>query len=91
LSNVVDIAAGWYFSLALRANGTVAAWGQNASGQTNVPSGLTNVIAIAAGQYHGMALIGTGPPVMQAPLTNRAAPPVSESSADPEREGLRAT
>lgn len=33
LSNVVAIAAGEYFSLALLQNGTVVAWGQNASGE----------------------------------------------------------
>ena len=31
--------------------GTVIAWGDNSSGQTNVPPGLTNVIAVAAGEF----------------------------------------
>ena len=34
--------------LALRADGRVVAWGQNASGQTNVPGWLTNAVAVAA-------------------------------------------
>src|SRR3954454_7153400 len=32
-----------------RAAGTVTAWGNNASGQTRVPFGLSNVVALAAG------------------------------------------
>lgn len=42
LTNVVAIAAGELFGLALRADGTVAAWGR--SDGTNVPSGLNGVI-----------------------------------------------
>ncbi|MEI9963211.1 MAG: immunoglobulin domain-containing protein [Limisphaerales bacterium] len=56
LSNVVAIAAGNYHGLALKANGTVMAWGDNTYGQTNVPTGLSNVIAIAAGATHSLAL-----------------------------------
>lgn len=76
LSNIVAIAAGGYahsagviggHSLALRADGTVWAWGLNNYGQlgdgttTNrsTPvqvSGLTDVVAIGAGGYHSVAL-----------------------------------
>jgi hypothetical protein len=56
LTNVVAIAAGSYFDLALRRNGTVVAWGNNIVGQTNVPPDLTNVVAIAAGNSHSLAL-----------------------------------
>src|SRR5688500_16729843 len=35
---------------------SVVAWGWNASGQTNVPSGLSGVVAIAAGNTHNLAL-----------------------------------
>ncbi len=38
----------------------VAAWGDNNSGQTNLPAGLTNVIAIACGYYHTIALKANG-------------------------------
>lgn len=38
----------------------VSAWGNNASGQTNVPPGLTNVVAIAAGYSHSLALKSDG-------------------------------
>jgi len=60
LSNVVAIAAGGYYSLALNANGTLTAWGDNSSGQTNIPAGLSNVVAIAAGGYHALALKANG-------------------------------
>jgi len=36
----------------------VAAWGDNAHGQTVVPGGLTNVVAIAGGWWHSLALRG---------------------------------
>ena len=36
------------------------AWGDNWSGQTNIPLGLTNVTAIAAGAYHSLALKSDG-------------------------------
>lgn len=42
--------------MALRRDGTVAAWGENKLGQTNVPTGLSGVVAIAAGKYHSVAL-----------------------------------
>jgi hypothetical protein len=60
LSNVVMIAAGGYFSLALKADGTVAAWGDNTYGQTNTPAALSNVVAIAAGRYCSLALKSDG-------------------------------
>lgn len=71
LSDIVAIAAGNGHSLALRADGTVWAWGRNSSGQlgdgtdtdrlTAVQvSGLTGVRAIAAGDEHSLALAGDG-------------------------------
>ena len=56
LSNVMDVATGVGFSLALKSNGTVVAWGNNDSGQTVMPASLSNVIAIAAGTSHAIAL-----------------------------------
>ncbi|WNG57907.1 hypothetical protein F0U59_26500 [Archangium gephyra] len=69
LTNVVSVTAGWGFSLALRADGTVWAWGANWSGQlglgetsdwyvlrpVQVP-GLVDVVAISAGGAHALAL-----------------------------------
>lgn len=60
LSNVVAIAVGQSHYLALEADGTVTAWGNNNYGQTNVPPGLSNVIAIAAGASHSLALRSDG-------------------------------
>lgn len=68
---LVAIAAGGVHSLALRGNGTVAAWGNNTAGQlgngntsnsgsaVNV-SGLTSVKAISAGGAHSLALRSDG-------------------------------
>ena len=64
---VTAMAAGFNFSLSVRTNSTVWAWGRNSSGQlgdgtTNqrlIPvavSGLTQVVAVAAGLEHGLAL-----------------------------------
>ena len=68
LSNVVGIAGGAYHSLALKADGTVAAWGAGTTntgtsphyGQSVVPAGLSNVVAVAAGYYHSLALKADG-------------------------------
>ena len=61
------VAAGGYHSLALRIDGTVLAWGDNAYGQlgdgTAVDQvnpkrieGLSDIVAVAAGEYHSLAL-----------------------------------
>ncbi|MBE0545608.1 MAG: hypothetical protein IH623_30120 [Verrucomicrobia bacterium] len=55
-SSVTQIAAGRGFSLALKANGTVVRWGNNAT----IPTGLTNVVAIAAGDDYSLALKADG-------------------------------
>jgi alpha-tubulin suppressor-like RCC1 family protein len=57
---VVAIAAGFEHCLALRRDGTVVVWGNNESGQTNVPPSLTNVVAIAAGMDSSLALKADG-------------------------------
>ncbi len=41
------VAAGFSHCVALNADGTVVAWGDNRFGQTNVPPGLSDVVAIA--------------------------------------------
>jgi uncharacterized repeat protein (TIGR02543 family) len=38
----------------------VVAWGNNADGETTVPSGLTNAVAIAGGGYHSLAVRSNG-------------------------------
>ena len=71
LTGIQALATGDRFNLALLQNGTVAAWGNNVSGQlgnrsaiasgvaTSVP-GLSGVTAIAAGGSHALALLGNG-------------------------------
>ncbi|WP_154017830.1 PKD-like domain-containing protein [Candidatus Protochlamydia phocaeensis] len=74
LTNVSAIGAGGYFSLALKADGTAWAWGDNTFGQlgngTNSPSNipvqvgggvpLTAVVALSGGSYHSLALRSDG-------------------------------
>ncbi len=56
----LTISSGGSHGLALRTDGTVAAWGNNISGRTNVPAGLSNVVAIAGGGSHSLALKNSG-------------------------------
>jgi alpha-tubulin suppressor-like RCC1 family protein len=58
LSNVVAVAAGNLFSLALKGDGTVVAWGS--SPVTNVPSNVSNIVAIAAGSGFGLGVRNDG-------------------------------
>lgn len=71
LTDVTAIAAGTGFAYAVRADGTVLAWGANADGQlgnatrnhSSVPvrvSGLTDVVAVAANGGNGYALRADG-------------------------------
>jgi alpha-tubulin suppressor-like RCC1 family protein len=71
LPDVVVVAAGYQFSVALKSDGSVWTWGRNAEGQLGdgttvdrklpieVPN-LTGITAIAAGHYHTLALQGEG-------------------------------
>jgi hypothetical protein len=43
-----------------QSNGTVVAWGNNSSGQANVPMGLSNAVMVAAGGKHSLALRSDG-------------------------------
>jgi hypothetical protein len=60
VTGVTAIAAGLYHTVALKSDGTVVAWGDNAYGQTNVPAGVTDVRAVAAGGFHTVALKNDG-------------------------------
>ncbi|MCP4833619.1 MAG: hypothetical protein GY895_02545, partial [Phycisphaera sp.] len=52
---IVEVAAGYYHTVALLTDGSVACWGRNNSGQCTVPSGIGTlenpVASIAAGEY----------------------------------------
>jgi len=58
LSNVVSVAANDNYSMALKNDGTVVAWGRMVNNQypANVPDGLSNVVAIAAGDNFCLAI-----------------------------------
>ncbi|MCX7570445.1 hypothetical protein OS242_10775 [Tumebacillus sp. DT12] len=68
LTNIVEIATGTDHSLAVKADGTVYAWGYNLTGQLGVPvdtvttaipvqvPGLTNVKSVSAGDGYSLAL-----------------------------------
>jgi hypothetical protein len=60
LTNVCTIAAGAFFSLAAKSDGTVVAWGDNGQGQCVLPSGLSNIVAVAGGYGHVLALKSSG-------------------------------
>jgi alpha-tubulin suppressor-like RCC1 family protein len=60
VSQMSRIAAGLAHSLAIKADGTVVAWGSNSDGQTSVPANLSGVIQVAAGYYHSLALKADG-------------------------------
>ena len=62
LDSVIGISAGYFFSLATRADGRLFAWGYNTYQQTAVPAGLGPVQMAAAGNYHVVALVGSSPP-----------------------------
>lgn len=51
-----SVAAGNFYSLALKCDGTPVAWGNNVSRQSTVPSGLSGVSALAAGGQFVVAL-----------------------------------
>src|SRR5215471_18249833 len=54
------VAAGGWYSLSLKPDGTVVAWGVDNYGQVDVPGGLSGVTALAAGPFHSLALKSDG-------------------------------
>ncbi|MCX6922010.1 MAG: hypothetical protein NT154_02135, partial [Verrucomicrobia bacterium] len=58
--DVSALAVGSAHYLAARDNGMILAWGDNTSGQTNVPLNMSNVVGVAAGDAHSLALKADG-------------------------------
>ena len=46
--------------MALKADGTVVAWGANWNGQCAIPATANNALAVAAGLYHTLVLVDDG-------------------------------
>lgn len=59
-SSVIKVAAGAYYSMALKFNGTVVDWGSNGTGATSKPADLNSVVAIDAGYMYALALKSNG-------------------------------
>ena len=69
------IAAGYWHSLALRRDGSIACWGRNYEGQA--PPGVVDgdFVAIAAGNWHSLALRRDGNVACWGYNASRQAPP----------------
>jgi alpha-tubulin suppressor-like RCC1 family protein len=84
LSDVIAVAAGSLHTLVLKSDGTLAAWGYGASGETNIPSNVSNVVAIAGSGFYsnqygfGLALKNNG--TIAVIGTGITAPPVGLSN-----------
>ena len=50
----------YYHNLALKADGTVAAWGNSSDESFDVPDNLTDIVAIAAAAIYNLALKADG-------------------------------
>ena len=60
ITDGVIVSSGFYYSVVLRANGTVVAWGSNEDSKATVPPNLSNVVDISAGLSHALALTNDG-------------------------------
>ena len=65
LGDVVEIASSGSFNLALKADGSLIAWGDNVGGQCEVPVSAEEFVEIAAGFGHGLAVTESGSIVAQ--------------------------
>lgn len=60
LTNAVAVAGYASHYLAIRNDGSVAAWGSNNYGESSVPGGVSNAVAISCGSRHSVALKADG-------------------------------
>ena len=82
IGDVLAIVAGPTHNLALRADGTVVAWGNNDAGQASPPSTLSGVVAVAVGEKHSLALRSDGSVVAWGDNSyGQSAPPATLSGA----------
>ncbi len=56
----VAVAAGMFYNLGLKSEGSIVAWGDNCCGQRTVPAPNTDYIAVAAGGAHSLGLKADG-------------------------------
>jgi hypothetical protein len=61
LTNLVAITAQDLHALAIRADGSVVAWGSDDFGESRPPSRASNVVAVAGGFSHSLALTRSTP------------------------------
>ncbi|NCD25959.1 MAG: alpha/beta fold hydrolase, partial [Deltaproteobacteria bacterium] len=72
------VAGGYTHALAVRPDGTIAAWGANDSGQLNFPVHATNIVSVSAGLKYSLAVtrdkrvIGWGSSMGAMPVPNSA-------------------
>lgn len=60
IPNVIAGAAGYEHGLALKADGSIVAWGENDAGQCSVPVSAVGFTAVAAGLFHSLGLQSDG-------------------------------
>ena len=71
-AGVVSVAVGTYHNLALKEDGTLAAWGLDDFGQSTIPAGVSDVLAVAVGERHSVVLVRLSPPPSCVPHRARA-------------------
>jgi hypothetical protein len=62
-ADFVEVAGGSYHSLGLKSDGTIVAWGNNGSGQCDVPAPNADFVAVAGGSSHSLGLRSSDTPV----------------------------
>ncbi len=68
-TDFVAVAAGSYYSLGLKTDGSIISWGRNYYGQCDVPAPNTGYVAVAAGAHHSLGLFDVLTPVPEQAVT----------------------